>query len=103
VNQGSAQALAEELEQTYNSPGFKFLMDRFRDEMRKFEENVIQTGQNPRSSMNPSQVAMALRYHQGVLYGVKAFEGFTLSLLKELKSGRVPGGRNRGPQVYDER
>jgi len=88
VKSESAEALAEELERTYKSTGFKILWDQYWREVRRAELNVVDVGVS--RDTNPSRVAMELKYRTGFLDGVKALHVFHLELLEALKAGRIP-------------
>jgi hypothetical protein len=81
--------MADELEQTFGSPGFKILMRQYWNEVRRAEMDVLDAG---RREGNPSKVAMDLRHKQGFLEGVMALEPFFQDLLVCLKAGKTPDG-----------
>ena len=94
--------LAAEIEAMLNTTAWQYIDELFGNEVRAAEVLVMETGKS-RDGINPSKLALDLRYFQGLLDGIMKSADFPLQLLDELRKGRVPKATYVGYRKWRKR
>ena len=86
----SPELLAEQIQQTIDSPGWKLIMEQYDREVRRAEKWVVDIAGHAHAT---DQVAQELRYRQGFLRGAAEIRRWLVELRQELAKGRIPWER----------